>query len=194
LQGTVIEPDALDQPRLVTGQDCRSADFLAEGFALPLEICLGAIDRFIRESEGIYMPLAVAAKKDAMASTPTQGPFMTEVSSTGFGAKAAANSFVPFLPTMAAQSSPGLRRALSIDIAALELEASDDQAVASRKCLDGADEVASKISFAVSSGLLFLTSPVPQINRAKLKSACPWLQCRRCRYFGRDERRADFAA
>jgi hypothetical protein len=32
------------------------------------------------------------------------------------------------------------------------LEASDDQAVASRKCSDGADEVASKISFAVSSG------------------------------------------
>jgi hypothetical protein len=69
----VIEPYALDQPRLVTGQDCRSADLLAEGFALP------------------------AAKKDAIASTPTQGPLMTEVSSTGFGAKAAANSFVPFL-------------------------------------------------------------------------------------------------
>jgi hypothetical protein len=65
------------------------------------------------------MPPAVAAKKDAMASTPTQGPFMTEVSSTGFGAKAAANSFVPFLRTMDTQSSPGLRREFSIDIAAL---------------------------------------------------------------------------
>jgi hypothetical protein len=54
-----------------------------------------------------------------MASTPTQGPFMTEVSSTGFGAKAAANFFVPFLWTMATQSSPGLRREFSIDIAAL---------------------------------------------------------------------------
>jgi len=53
LQWTVIESYALDQPRLVAGQDCRSADLLAEGFAFPLKICLGAIDRFIRESEGI---------------------------------------------------------------------------------------------------------------------------------------------
>jgi hypothetical protein len=45
-----------------------------------------------------------------------------------------------------------------------ELEASDDQAVASRKCSDGADEVASKISFAVSSGLLFPTSQSPQFK------------------------------
>src|SRR5580704_16219078 len=46
-----------------------------------------SIVSFVKARES-YMPPAVAAKKDAMASTPTQGPFMTEVSSTGFGAKA----------------------------------------------------------------------------------------------------------
>src|ERR1700730_17243518 len=63
----------------------------------------------VRES---YMPLVVG-KNDAMASTPTQGRYMTDVSSTGFGAKAAANSFVPFLRTSARQSAPGDRAGVS---------------------------------------------------------------------------------
>ena len=53
LEGPVVQADALDQARSVSGQDRRTPDVLAEGFAFPLKICLGAIDRFIRESEGI---------------------------------------------------------------------------------------------------------------------------------------------
>src|ERR1700752_3184622 len=56
-----------------------------------------------------YMPPAVAPKTAAMASTPTHGPLITEVWSTGFAAKAAANSGIPFFRTIPSQSSPGLR-------------------------------------------------------------------------------------
>src|ERR1700730_14092690 len=60
-----------------------------------------------------YMPPVMAAKTEEMASTPTQRRYMTEVSSTGFAAKAAANSFVPFLRTSARQSAPGDRAGVS---------------------------------------------------------------------------------
>src|SRR5260370_40076221 len=63
----------------------------------------------VRES---YMPLVVG-KNDALASTPTQGRYMTDAASTGFGAKAAAKSFVPFLRTGARQSAPGYRARVS---------------------------------------------------------------------------------
>src|ERR1700740_3276416 len=56
-----------------------------------------------------YMPPAVAAKTAAMASTPKHGPLITEVGSTGFAAKAAANYGLPFFRTIPSQSSPGLR-------------------------------------------------------------------------------------
>src|SRR6266850_8365246 len=56
-----------------------------------------------------YMPPAVAAKTAATASTPTHGPHITEVWSTGFATKAAANSGILFFRTIAIQSSPGLR-------------------------------------------------------------------------------------
>src|SRR5258708_29198813 len=78
----------------------------------PLQIGLGAIDRLVVNVRESYMPLVVA-KNDAMASTPTQGRYMTDVSSTGFGAKAAANSFVPFLRTSARQLAPGDRAGVS---------------------------------------------------------------------------------
>src|SRR3984893_9237962 len=55
------------------------------------------------------IPPAVAAKTAATASTPTHGRLITEVWSTGFAAKAAANSGIPFFRTIAIQSSPGLR-------------------------------------------------------------------------------------
>src|SRR5260221_4785124 len=63
------------------------------------------------------MPLVVAAKKDPIASTPTSGPFITEVSSTGLGAKATANSAVPFFLRKALQPSPGLRGEFSVGMA-----------------------------------------------------------------------------
>src|SRR5260370_28316539 len=62
------------------------------------------------------MPPVMAAKTKEMASTPTQRRNMTEVSSTGFAAKAAANSFVPFLQTSARQSAPGDRAGVSQSI------------------------------------------------------------------------------
>src|ERR1700691_1810354 len=65
----------------------------------------------------VDIPPAVAAKNDAMASTPSQGPFKTEASRTGLAAKAAANSFVPFFLTIALQPAPGGRAKLSWDIA-----------------------------------------------------------------------------
>src|SRR6266699_4767821 len=59
-----------------------------------------------------YMQLDVAAKKAAMAWTPTQGPPRTEASSVGCAAKALPNSAVPFCLTIAIQSCPGAGRAI----------------------------------------------------------------------------------
>src|SRR5271163_718875 len=56
-----------------------------------------------------YMPPVEAAKSVSIASTPAQVPFRTEEFSTGFSAKALANSAVPLFRTSAIQSSPGCR-------------------------------------------------------------------------------------
>src|SRR6201988_2351855 len=99
-----------------------------------------------------YMPLAVAAKTDATASTPTHGPLITDVWSTGFAAKAAANSGIPFFRTIAIQSSPGLRAEGSTGIGLPSIRGEARQADFS-PTLDGdARPAASKIRFAVSSG------------------------------------------
>jgi putative tryptophan/tyrosine transport system substrate-binding protein len=52
----------------------------------------------------------MAAKNDPIASAPTHDPLATEVSSTALGAKAAANSFVPFLATIAIDPAPGAQQ------------------------------------------------------------------------------------
>src|SRR3981189_1697554 len=60
------------------------------------------------QARGSYMPPAVAAKTAATASTPTHGPLITEVWSTGFATKAAANSGILFFRKNAIHFSPGL--------------------------------------------------------------------------------------
>src|SRR5229473_5275180 len=99
-----------------------------------------------------YMPPAAAAKNAAMHSTPTHGPLITEVWSTGFAAKAAANSGIPFFRTIAIQSSPGLRAEGSAGIGLPSIRGEARHAAFS-PTLDGeARPAASKIRFAVSSG------------------------------------------
>src|SRR3984893_7636411 len=99
-----------------------------------------------------YMPPAVAAKTVATSSTPTHGLLITEVWSTGFAVKAAANSGIPLFRTIAIQSSPGLRAEGSIGIGLPSIKGEARQADFS-PTLDGeARPAASKIRFAVSSG------------------------------------------
>src|ERR1700751_59144 len=99
-----------------------------------------------------YMPPAVAAKTAAMASTPTHGPLITEVWSTGFAGKAAGNSGIPFFRTIPSQSSPGLRAEGSTGIGLPSIGGDAPQADL-RATLDTEPRAASsKIRFAVSSG------------------------------------------
>jgi hypothetical protein len=103
------EPDARSRPRN-DGAFARQVD--DHRFVLCMETLLaehdlseylGPINRFIIHAA------RDGSKTEEMASAPTQRRYTTEVSSTGFGANAAANSFVAFFRTRARQSAPGSR-------------------------------------------------------------------------------------
>lgn len=80
----MIKPNTYNQTRFVPSENCRAANILAEGLAFPFEVGLATVHGFVREAESIVHTAGSSGEECCMASTPTHGPFSTDVSSTAF--------------------------------------------------------------------------------------------------------------
>jgi hypothetical protein len=59
----MVQADALDQSRFVTGKDCRASDISAKGFAFPLKISFATVNRFVGKRERFIHAAGVGGEK-----------------------------------------------------------------------------------------------------------------------------------